>query len=398
MRRHYAFESEDLSPAVKAELEKVEDAVDEKCDSVEACDKMLDKIGKEQDKFNGCLKDMASAAKDCQDGKCDTAEMAAKVSPKMAELKEVAKSIGVASEGETVTEGEVKDAKQYLEGAEEIVEAKKDELENGGDAGKGGKSGDSDKGDDECEDDECEAADETWLDVPGFESYTGTTALDFTAACESMASESWIAMEGYNWDKRKEYNAKRDQIKLLVKQAKKAYKAGNISEAKSKINEAITGLEDFKKGFVKECKENQDAGNAILGYFAYGWRGFGLCFLAAFATFPIGGIGAIVVAIKRQVEFWVDIIQAIAKYAKGEQLSPSDFNMYTKSMEHNMDIMISNYKSLARKISAADSNNGGEEGAGEKKSDEAASEAFTNFIQACESYMFDRPKPPYLFG
>lgn len=405
MRRHYAFESEELPSAVKDQLEKVEDVVDEKCTSVEACDKMLDKISAEQDKFNGCLKDMTSAAKDCQDGKCDTAEMAAKVSPKMAELKEVAKSIGVASEGETVSEAEVQAAKQYLEGAEEIVEAKKDELS--GDSKKDGESkkDDSKDDDDECEDGECddaEAAEDAYLSVPGFESYTGTTTIDFVSACESMAAESWIAMEGYNWDKRKEYNAKRDEIKALVKQAKQAAKAGNVNEAKSKMDKAVSDLEAFKKDFVKECNANQSVGSAILGYFAYGWRGFGLMLLAALPTF---GLGAYVVSLKHGIEFWVDIIQAIAKYSKGEEsMSPADFNMYTKSMEHNMDIMIGHYKNMAKKIVAkANKKAGGgaaadSEGAGDES---AASEAFTNFIEACESFMIGgqtkKNSVPYLF-
>lgn len=397
MRRHYAFESEDLSPAVKTQLEKVEEVVDEKCGSVEACDKMLDKIDKEQEKFNGCLKDMAGAAKDCQDGKCDTAEMAAKVSPKMAELKEVAKSIGVASEGETVTEAEVKDAKDYLEGVEEIVEAKKDELE--GDSGeKKSDDGDGDKKDDddaECEGGECdaEAAEDAYLDVPGFESYSGTTSIDFVAACESMAAESWIAMEGYNWDKRKEYNAKRDEIKALVKQAKQAAKAGNVDDAKSKMDKAISDLQAFKKDFVKECNANQTAGSAILGYFAYGWRGFGLALLASLPTLGLGGY---IVAMKHGIEFWVDIIQAISKYSKGEEdMSPADFNMYTKSMEHNMDIMIGHYKNVAKKITAKAMRKAG----GESKAEDA-SEAFIGFIQACESFMIQQPKKgsaPYLF-
>lgn len=403
MRRHYAFESEELPSAVKDQLEKVEDAVDKKCTSVEACDNMLDKISAEQDKFNGCLKDMAGAAKDCKDGKCDSAEMAAKVSPKMAELKEVAKSIGVASEGETVTEDEVKAAKQYLEGAEEIVEAKKDELgaaDGGDDKPKDDGDGPAPDGDvdadDGCEDGECddaEAAEDAYLSVPGFESYTGSTAIDFASACESMAAESWIAMEGYNWDKRKEYNAKRDEIKALVKQAKQAAKAGNVPEAKSKMEKAVSDLQAFKKDFVKECNQNQSAGTAIIGYFAYGWRGFGLSLLASLPTFGLGGI---VVALKHAIEFWVDLIQAIAKYSKGEEpMSPADFNMYTKSMEHNMDIMIGHYKSVAKKIVAK-----AEKKAGVDAPAADANEAFTNFIAACESFMIEQPKKgsaPYLF-
>jgi hypothetical protein len=156
MRRYYAFEAEGVSEEVKAQLEKVEDVVEDKCETKADCEKILDKIEAEEDKFNGALGNMADAAKDCKDGKCDKAEMTARINPEMAELKEVAKSIGVASEGETVTEAEVKDAKDYLEGAKEIVEAKMDEIEgddsgkdDGDDAGEDAGDDDDDKG---CDD------------------------------------------------------------------------------------------------------------------------------------------------------------------------------------------------------------------------------------------------------
>lgn len=169
MRRFYAFEAEELSPAIKKQLEQVENTVEEKCTTPAACDKVLDKIEKQEDKYNGALQAMADAAKDCQDGKCEKADMAKVVDEKMGDLKQVAKDIGVASEGDVPSEEELKDVKNYLEGAKEIVEAKKDELteENGG---KNDDQGEPEGSDDGAGDD---AASESML--------TG-----FIGACESM--------------------------------------------------------------------------------------------------------------------------------------------------------------------------------------------------------------------
>ena len=222
MRRIYAFEAEELSPEVQTQLEKVEDVVEEKCDTPEACDKMIDKIDDEKEKFNGALKDMASAAKDCQDGKCSKSEMAAAITPKMAELKEVAKSIGVASEGEALTEGELKDAKAYLDGAKEIVEAKKDELENGSDSKD---SDDSEGSDDECEecDEETEEAAESYLED-----------LDF--AMESSFVD--MALEGTNIDALKTRKAHVSAIRAAKKEMKAAAKSGDYKTAAAKAREA----------------------------------------------------------------------------------------------------------------------------------------------------------------
>lgn len=182
---------------------------------------------------------------------------------------------------------------------------------------------------------------------------TGELRIDEAMAyeCEIAALESFIAMdsfdiavEGYNWDKRKEWKTKHREIKDLVKAAKNAAKEGNVAEAKSKMAKATSELEKYKADFVKAVEEEQGAAEAICGYFAYGWRGFGLGLLAALPTF---GIGYYAVQIKHAVEFWVDLIQVITKKTDRKA---SDFNMYTKSMEHNMDIMISHYKSVTKKI------------------------------------------------
>jgi hypothetical protein len=384
MRRYYAFEAEGVSEEVKAQLEKVEDVVEDKCETKADCEKILDKIEAEEDKFNGALGNMADAAKDCKDGKCDKAEMVSKINPEMAQLKEVAKSIGVASEGETVTEAEVKDAKDYLEGAKEIVEAKMDEI------------GGSDKGDDE-DDAECDAADESF-DIGGRTIMLSDLAA-LEAALPAEISYCNIAMEGYNWDKRKEYKDTMRTANNALKKAKNFAKQGDEANTKAALEECVNGLKQSKADFVKACREEQSAGNAICGYFAYCWRGFGLSLLGS-ALLGIIGSGA--VSIKHSVEFWVDIIQAVGK---GEDRTPSDLNMYTKSMEHNMDMMISHVQSVAKKLNLKAAKKAAKKGgaAVPDGGDEGASESFLNFeefIAGCEAYTIpkaSRNKVPYLF-
>lgn len=230
MRRTYAFEAEGVSEEVKSQLEKVEDVVEDKCATPEACDKMIDKIDAEKDKFNGALKDMAAAAKDCKDGNCSKSEMAAAITPKMAELKEVAKSIGVASEGEALTEGELKDAKAYLDGAKEIVEAKKDELENGGSDAKADEPKDDDKDEDEaeCEDGECDDEE----DEEATESYLD----DLDIATESAMLD--LAMEGTNIDALKARKAHLADIRAAKKAMKAAAKAKDYKTAAAEARKA----------------------------------------------------------------------------------------------------------------------------------------------------------------
>ena len=225
MRRRYAFEAEGISEEVKSQLEKVEDVVEDKCTTEEACDKMLEKIGDEKEKFDNALQTMADAAKDCKDGKCDKAEMAEKITPKMAELKEVAKSIGVASEGEALTEAELKDARDYLNGVEEIVEAKKDEVCDGSCEKSEGEVTE----DDDDDDDDSEEAEEAFM---AFESYLD----ELDMAVESTVFDA--AMEGANIDAAKALKDALGKIRTANKQMKAAKRVKDFKLAAQKANEA----------------------------------------------------------------------------------------------------------------------------------------------------------------
>lgn len=272
MRRTYAFEAEGVSEEVKSQLEKVEDVVEDKCATPEACDKMIDKIDAEKDKFNGALKDMAAAAKDCKDGNCTKSEMAAAITPKMAELKEVAKSIGVASEGEALTEGELKDAKAYLDGAKEIVEAKKDELENGE---SGEKADDDEKDEAECEDGECDDDEE---DEEATESYLD----DLDIATESAMLD--LAMEGTNIDALKARKAHLADIRAAKKAMKAAAKAKDYKTAAAEARKAA-GAANALANDISGL--DQSAGSAAI-------VGIALAVAALTASVAIGGgVGAI---------------------------------------------------------------------------------------------------------
>ena len=276
MRRTYAFEAEGVSEEVKSQLEKVEDVVEDKCATPEACDKMIDKIDAEKDKFNGALKDMAAAAKDCKDGNCTKSEMAAAITPKMAELKEVAKSIGVASEGEALTEGELKDAKAYLDGAKEIVEAKKDELENGESGEKADEPKDDDKDEDEaeCEDGECDDEE----DEEATESYLD----DLDIATESAMLD--LAMEGTNIDALKVRKAHLADIRAAKKAMKAAAKAKDYKTAAAEARKAA----DAANALANDISGlDQSAGSAAIVGIA-----LGVAALAASVAIG-GGVGAI---------------------------------------------------------------------------------------------------------
>lgn len=221
MRRRYAFEAEGVSEEVKSQLEIAEDAVEKNCETPEDCDKMLEKIDDQAEKFDNALQTMSDAAKDCKDGKCDASEMKDKITPAMADLKEVAQTIGIAKEGDEgpVTEEDLKDVKAYLEGAKEIVEAKKDEL--GGDDG-------------ECEeaDEACEA-----LNDIAIECYLD----ECESAMESVVVEG--AMEGNSMDALGAVNRLLSDVRKLKKEMNKAKHAMQWSEAASKARE-IAGKAD----------------------------------------------------------------------------------------------------------------------------------------------------------
>ena len=276
MRRKYAFESEGVSDAVQTQLEAVEDAVDEKCTTPEECDKVIDKIDAQTDKFNDALAAAKDKAQDCKDGKCNKAEMAQVVDAKMCCLKDMAKTIGVASEGDVPTEEDIKNVKDYLEGAKEIVETKKDELKGESDKGSESDDDDDDDSDDESDDDDDitpdgENAEEEYTDLDD----------RYLDACEAffVGSIPDLKASGYY-----------DQMKTIRKNFSEAKKL-----AKTDPKAAVTKLQDVKKSLmvlrkVVESLPNDSVGVKILSFIARDILGGAI--LGALLTVAAPHIGA----------------------------------------------------------------------------------------------------------
>ena len=259
MRRHYAFEADNLTDNVRGQLERVEDAVDSKCRSVAACESMLARIEAEEDKFNGALESMVNTAKAAQSGAIDRATMASQIAPVSAELKEIAGNIGVATESVGVSQTELNDVRAYISGAKEIVESKLDELSRAtesdeGDEPKDDKKDDDkkdDKGDDEKKDDkDSKSEDDDESEDDGDEDEEEAEAADesYAAAIESCIDGAIVdaAMEGANVDALavlKEHNGK---LRALKKEFRSLKKAKDFKGAAAKAREIAQLCSDSK--------------------------------------------------------------------------------------------------------------------------------------------------------
>ena len=409
MRRHYAFEAENLTDNVRSQLERVEDAVDAKCTSASACESMLNRIEAEEKKFNGALESMIASAKNAQSGAIDRATMASQIAPVAAELKGIAGEIGVATESAGVSQDELNDVRAYISGAKEIVESKYDELsrateaeeakddekksDDKGDEPKDDKKKDDDekKGDDEEpeEGDADEEAATESLVLDGVRYPLSSIALESTL--DAMIDLDLIAMEGYNWNEKEKYAANIDKAKASLKSAKASAKIKDYQKALTEIDAGIKAAEASLADFKEAQKANQDGLNAVCGYFASGWRMIGHSFLVTFATL---GIGAGLAEVRRVVDIIDTLVTGVIKAAKGEATA-SDFNVYTHSLERNMQLMIARMKS-ARNSYAAAAKRRAEHG-GDKANESFSDASIEGFVAACESVMIEQKKAPYLF-
>ena len=426
MRRQYAFEAENLTDNVRSQLERVEDAVDAKCTSASACESMLNRIEAEEKKFNGALESMIASAKNAQRGAIDRATMASQIAPVAAELKGIAGEIGVATESAGVSQDELNDVRAYISGAKEIVESKYDELSRATEAeeakddekksdDKGDEPKDDDKGDekkddkgDEPKDDKKKDDDEKKGDDEepeegdaDEEAATESLVLDgvryplssiaLESTLDAMIDLDLIAMEGYNWNEKEKYAANIDKAKASLKSAKASAKIKDYQKALTEIDAGIKAAEASLADFKEAQKANQDGLNAVCGYFASGWRMIGHSFLVTFATL---GIGAGLAEVRRVVDIIDTLVTGVIKAAKGEATA-SDFNVYTHSLERNMQLMIARMKS-ARNSYAAAAKRQAEHG-GDKANESFSDASIEGFVAACESVMIEQKKAPYLF-
>lgn len=170
MNKTYAFESY-ASKRVLALLQGVETHVCESCTTAHECNVFMSKIEKIEDRFNGYLQDMKIAA--ATEG-ATVSTLREMLDPAIEGLKGIAHSMGLESEFEKVTDEELNDVKDYIEGAKEIVDAKKDELEDGCDGDDCGDKGDDDKKDEAPSEDAKESfigALESFMTDRGYEQY-----------------------------------------------------------------------------------------------------------------------------------------------------------------------------------------------------------------------------------
>lgn len=119
-------------------LENIRATVDEKCKSEEDCDKFLEGLEKEIEKFNDAVGTFKEAAIDMKDGKIDAAGLKERIAPAVASLKKSCNMINVDvidADTDKITDDEIKTLKAFLEGAREILNEKKENMSNASECG-----------------------------------------------------------------------------------------------------------------------------------------------------------------------------------------------------------------------------------------------------------------------
>lgn len=363
MNKTYAFESY-ASKRVLALLQGVETHVCESCTTAHECNVFMSKIEKIEDRFNGYLQDMKIAA--ATEG-ATVSTLREMLDPAIEGLKGIAHSMGLESEFEKVTDEELNDVKDYIEGAKEIVDGQKETLDGTDD------------------DDLVVTVDEESFflprDVEAFEDVLQVKASEFDIE---------EAFEGYNLDRKAEEKLAMRNAKTAIKEAKKLAKDGDVAGTKKKMNDAIKDLENARKEFLNNAKSGAKISNTIVGnilaafslilydlimiamLFAYGaivggalggasavgalgdLVGKGAAAAGGAAGGALAG-GAIIVgstSTYRKVMTAVygvlilvgNLMKVVGKKKKGEETTPADYNMYVSTLENIFDNTISSMK------------------------------------------------------
>lgn len=371
MNKTYAFESY-ASKRVLDLLQGVETHVCESCTTAHECNVFMSKIEKIEDRFNGYLQDMKIAA--ATEG-ATVSTLREMLDPAIEGLKGIAHSMGLESECEKVTDEELNDVKDYIEGAKEIVDGQKETLDGTDD------------------DDLVVTVDEESFFLP-----RDDEALE--AALQVKISELEIedAFEGFNLDRRAEEKFAMRNAKNAIKEAKKLAKEGDVAGTKKKMNDAIKELEKASKEFKAKLKEGNVSsavfGNifaalhvilyqllyivvafgigvavgaplgAVQGAAAGGAAGIGkgigaargaLIGASAAVSGAVSGaslFGKIYAAIYSVLVVVGNLIKADSKRKRGKELTPSDFNMYTSTLENIFDNTIEDMKMVANNLEA----------------------------------------------
>lgn len=173
------------------------------------------------------------------------------------------------------------------------------------------------------------------------------------AALEAMDYE--VANEGTNWDQHKMKKAYSKEARSLAKEAKKCYRAGKYTEAKTMYMKCV----DLCKQFIADVKAiPQEAKDIQFGAWMYALR---TMFVASDSPTE---------TIDRQIEL-------LNKQGKGE-LTPADFNKYTQSLISEASALAKKYQKLADKAS---------KGELDSKATESEEFDYDDFMFACEALM-----------
>lgn len=173
------------------------------------------------------------------------------------------------------------------------------------------------------------------------------------AALEAMDYE--MATEGVNMDQHKMKKAYSKEVRSLAKEAKKCYRHGKYSEAKTMYMKCV----DLCKQFVADVKAiPQDAKDIRFGAWMYALR---TMFVASDSPTE---------KIDRQIE-------VLNKQGNGV-LTPADFNKYTQSLISEASALAKKYQKLADKAA---------KGELDSKATESEEFDYDNFMFGCESLM-----------
>lgn len=116
---------------VEKMLASLTKTINKKCKTPEDCDTMLENIASEEAAFNGALTAMKEAAQAFKDGTITKKEMKDKIKPEAKKLKKtcnILKLSDINDKTDNVTDEELQNLKDFLVGAKDAINAKKDEL------------------------------------------------------------------------------------------------------------------------------------------------------------------------------------------------------------------------------------------------------------------------------
>jgi len=307
---------------------------------------------------------MAEAAKEFKDNNIDKKELKTKIKPIVADLKkscEILKLNDVVDDDKNITDDEIAALKEFIEGAKKLIAEKKASFD--------APAGESMVFDDSisnfiisCEsmmiDTAEEKEEEGSLYIIGNECFNLPSDYSaFDDACESAIDKGFSVMEGFNWNLKAKYKAAFKEAKANAKAAKAMAKKGDQAGAKKAINEVVVALKQAKKEFEAEAN-SASVSDAVIGYFALGFRNMGLSLIG---LIPIVGLPAtFAISIKEVIVNVITVVTAIVNATKKE-LKPADLNLYTKQLLTNMDIMISHYEKIASKMDLKAAKNGNDD-------------------------------------